>query len=129
MPGKRRLLAVTPAAIGDVEQSIVETLDKLVLQPEDAGLRSLALRYGRTIDESAALAEAAAQLPYDPDTAAQVARLKQRVDAHVVMSELGPKLLAALDALGATPKARAAAGRPPPAGPTSKLTAMRGDAS
>lgn len=102
-----------------------ETLDNLQIQPEDAGIAALAVEYADTIDRAADLAEAAANIPYDPDTAQMVARLKQRVEAHVVMAELGPKLLAALDALGATPKARAMAGKPPPAGQKSKLTALR----
>jgi hypothetical protein len=108
---------------------VAETLGKLALQPEDAALAALAVRYGETIDEAAVLAAAAAAVPFDPDTAVQVARLRQRVEAHVVMADLGPKLLAALDALGATPKARAAAGKPPPPGAASKLTQLREGAS
>lgn len=103
-----------------------ETVGHLQLQPEDAGIAELALRYAETMDRAAELAELAAQVPYDPDTAVQVARLRQRVEAHVVMVDLGPKLQAALDALGATPKSRALAGKPPPAGQASKLTALRG---
>jgi hypothetical protein len=110
-------------------EKVRETLEKLATQPEDAAVRELALQMAEAIDNSAALAEVAAQLPYDPDTAVMVARLKTRVEAQQVMIDLGPKLLAALDALGATPKARAAAGKPPPAGATSKLNAMRGGAA
>ena len=106
-----------------------ETVDKLELQPEDAAVAALAVEYGETIDRAAELADAAGALPYDPDTAAMVARLKARVEAHAVMAELGPKLLAALDAIQATPKARAAAGKPAPAGGKSKLTALRESAS
>jgi hypothetical protein len=122
-----RSAPVPPPA--ELEQSVRETLETLPLRPEDAGLRVLALRYARVIEESRALAEAAAALPYDPDTAVQVARIRDRLAAHAVMSDLGPKLLAALDALGATPKARAAAGKPPPPGATSRLAALRGSAS
>jgi hypothetical protein len=89
-----------------------ETLGQLVLGPEDAAAAALARRYAVTIDEARELAEAAARVPYDPDTAAQVARLRERVQAHVVMVELGPKLLAALDALHATPAARAKVAKP-----------------
>lgn len=97
----------------------------LPLQPEDGAIAELAVRLAATIDAAAELAEAAAAVPYDPDTAVQVARLRQRVDAHVVMAEVGPKLQAALEALQATPRARAQASKPAPAGRKSKLTALR----
>lgn len=128
-PRNRRKLAALPSATpGDMEQAVRETLEKLEEQPEDAGIRALALRYARTIDDSQQLAKEAASLPYDPDTAVQVARLRQRVEAHTVMVDVGPKLLAALDALHATPKARAASTKPPAAGSASKLAALRGGA-
>lgn len=129
MAGPRKLRAAPAPSVGEMTGKVRESLGYLALQPEDAALAALAERIARTIDEAAALAEAAAQVPYDPDTAAQVARLRQRVDAHVVVVDLAPKLQAALDALGATPKARALAGKPPPAGAKSKLSALRGDAS
>lgn len=131
MPGKghttgnRRLRAAAVPSPGELEQEVRETLETLPLRPEDAALRALVLRYARTIDDSRELAEAASALPYDPDTAVQVARMRQRLEAHAVMSDLGPKLLAALDAAGGTPKARAAAGKPPPPGAKSKLAALR----
>lgn len=121
----RKLAAVPAPAVGEMEQAVRETLRNVTESPEDAGVRALALRYGRTIDESRALADAAADLPYDPDTAVMVARLKQRVEAQAVVAELGPKLLATLDALQATPKARAVAGKPAPAAGQSKLSALR----
>lgn len=125
-PRNRRKLASVPAVpAGKMAGKVGETLEKLQLQPEDAAVSALAVEYAETIDNAAELAKAAEAVPYDPDTAAMVARLKTRVDAHVVMSELGPKLLAALTALGATPAARAAAGKPAPAGGKSKLTALR----
>lgn len=119
------LTAVPPVAPGEMEKAVRETLEKLQEAPEDAGVRALALRYARTIDEARKLADEAAQLPYDPDTAAQVARLRQRVEAHTVMVEVGPKLLSALEALQATPRARATAGKPAPVAAVSKLAALR----
>ncbi|QJY51226.1 terminase small subunit [Pseudonocardia broussonetiae] len=101
------------------------TIGHLKLQPEDAAMSALALQYAETIDGAAALAEEAAGLPYDPDTVVMVSRLKQRVEAHVVMVDLGPKLQAALDALGATPKSRMLAGKPAPAAGKSRLTQLR----
>lgn len=110
-----------------MEQAVRETLENVRVAPEDAGVRALALRYGRTIDESRALAKAAEDLPYDPDTAVMVSRLKQRVEAQAVMAELGPKLLATLDALQATPKARAVAGKPATPAGKSKLDELRNE--
>lgn len=108
--------------------AVRDSLATLELRPEDAAIKALAVQYAETIDRAAELAELAADVPYDPDTAAQVARLRQRVEAHVVMVEVGPKLQAALDALGATPKARAAVAKPkPPGAAASRLTALRND--
>jgi len=122
---RRKIAAVPDVPAGGLARFVRETLEKLQLQPEDAAVSALAVEYAETIDNAAELAKAAEALPYDPDTAVMVARLKTRVDAHVVMVDLGPKLLAALDALGATPKARQVAGKPAPAGGKSKLTALR----
>lgn len=105
--------------------SVRQAVGELDLRPEDVAVAALAVEYAETIDRAAVLAQLAADVPYDDDTAAMVSRLKQRVDAHAVMADVGPKLLAALDALGATPKARAAAGRPAPAAGKSRLAAFR----
>lgn len=110
--------------------AVEDTLAQLELAPEDAGIARLALGYARTIDRAEAIAAQAARIPYDPDTSEEVKRLAARVSAQATMADLGPKLLAALDALGATPKARAAqskpgAARPGAAGSASPLTALR----
>lgn len=130
MAGRSRKLASVPdeAPANDrkLTPAVEETLEKLTLQPEDAALARLVLSYARTIDQAAAIAAHAAKIPFDPDTADEVKRLASRVSAQVTMSDLGPKLLAALDALGASPKARAAVGKPAPSGSASKLNAMRG---
>lgn len=108
--------------------AVEETLANVEIRPEDAGLARLALQYARTIDQAAAIAAQAAKIPFDPDTEEELKKLRNRVSAQVTMSDLGPKLLAALDALGATPKARAANAKPG-AAPTSaggRLAALRG---
>lgn len=128
-PRKRNLKAVPAAPTGEMAGFVREAVGKLVLQPEDAAVAELAVRYARTIDDAAELADAAARVEFDPDTAAQVARLKQRVDAHQVMIDVGPKLLAALTALGASPAARAAVGKPAQGGKRSVLAALRDGAS
>lgn len=123
--GRRKLASVPAAPAGGLAEKVRETVEKLQLQPEDVAVAALAVEYAVTIDNAAELARVAEALPFDPDTAAQVARLKTRVEAHAVMADVGPKLLAALDALGATPKARAAAGKPAPGGAKSKLATLR----
>lgn len=126
-PRGRRAVRAAPAPPPDLVVRVREAIDALEakLQPEDVAVAELALRYARTIEEAAELAAAAAEVPYDPDTAVQVQKLRQRVEAHQVMVDVGPKLLAALDALGATPKARATAGKPGQAGKKSALAALR----
>ncbi len=75
----------------------------------DRGAVALARRYAALIEDAAGVAEELERLrPEDETTAAAVARLKARVDAQAVASDLGPKLLAALTALGMTPASRAA---------------------
>lgn len=130
MPPRGRKLAAVPAEprVGTVTAGVLETLGKLELRPEDAALRTLAEEYARTIDRAAVIAAKAAALPTDPDTEEELRKLRARVSAQVTMSDLGPKLLAALVELQATPKARAAAGKPAPAGKTSKLHALRSGA-
>jgi hypothetical protein len=79
------------------------TLRALQLRPEDAGAVKLAAHYAQAIDDAD-----------DPAT---------------TLAMLGPKLLAVLESLGATPKARAALqkGDPPSAaGKLDRLRAARG---
>lgn len=135
VPPRKRNLAAVPdvaeRAKGEIERNVAETLEKLELQPEDAGLRTLALHYARVIDRAEAIAAQARKIPFDPDSADEVKRLAARVSAQVTASDIGPKLLAVLDALGATPKARSAAGgkgTPPKTAAGSALAAMRGGA-
>lgn len=130
MAGRARALRSAPAPVeGEMTRSVRESVGNLELRPEDAGISALAVRFARTIDDAAELAELAAGMPYDPDTAVQLARLRQRVEAHTVMVEVGPKLQAALDALGATPKARAQVLKPAaPGASKSALSALRGGA-
>lgn len=106
---------------------VAETVGKLTLAPEDVALAALAVEYARTIDRAAAIAADAAKVEVTEETADVLDALRKRVAAHAAVSDLGPKLLAALTALGATPRARAAVGKPaPPAGP-SRLAALRND--
>jgi hypothetical protein len=111
---------------------VAESLEALRLAPEDAAAAALAVEYGRTVDRAAAIAAQAdktlraAQAAGDEALVEQVAALRSKVAAQAAVSDLGPKMLAALDALGGTPKARAAKGAPAPAA-GSRLAALRGD--
>lgn len=112
-----------------MSKAVRESVGHLELLPEDAGIAALAVEYAETMDRAAALSTDLANVPYDDDTAQIVARLRTRVEAHAVVAEVGPKLQSALDALGATPKARAQVLKPASGGGTSKLTQLRGGAS
>lgn len=88
-------------------EATAAALDELTAA--DAAALRLARRYGAAIDDAHQVAaELAALLPDDEDVRAQVAALAARVDAITTLDKLGPKLLASLEALGATPRARAA---------------------
>lgn len=113
---------------GKLTRAVRESLENLQVQPEDAGLCALVTEYAVTMDGAAAIAAQVAKLPFDPDTADAVEQLRKRVSAQVTMSDLGPKLLAALDALGATPKARATGGKPAQPATSSRLAVLRGGA-
>lgn len=80
--------------------AVAGTLAALTLKPEDAAAAKLAQRYAAAIDTAGAPAE--------------------------ILDKLGPKLLAALESLGATPAARARLkeGRPASARPGG-LAALR----
>lgn len=85
----------------------LEPLDK-----RDAAVVRLAERYAALIDTAANLAAAAERIleladEGDVDVLGQLAALAARVERQTVLEKLGPKLLAALQQLQATPAARA----------------------
>ena len=91
------------------------------LEPTDIGLVKLLDTYARALDERGSLVQvlagleaALAKAQDEPSAygtayalAIQLDKLKAGLDAHKILTDVGPRLLAALDALGATPKARA----------------------
>lgn len=114
------------------------------ISDRQAPAAALAITYAERIDEcghvglalSAALDQLrlAAQLADEADCAADDANVRAyrkvaaALSAVTVTSELGPKLLAALDALLLTPKAKAAVGQALPAASTaSPLGALRAE--
>lgn len=86
--------------------AVATTITKLELTDVDAAAVRLAERYAATIDDATQIAAELADIDYSEDTAKRVAALAKRVDAQAVIAELGPKLLACLEQLGATPAAR-----------------------
>lgn len=133
VPPKNRHMAPVPASSAPdgpaqpepkgLAHQVHKTLSELDLRPEDAAIASLAVEYAKTIDRAAVIAAQLARLPVTDDLAEEVRKLRAKVTAHATMADLGPKLQAALDALHATPKARASAGKTPPAKP-GKLAAL-----
>ena len=85
-------------------------------EAKDAGLRRLAEVYAAAIDEALDVAIDARKLvtqAEDEDNPFEIAKrllnaLVKYSDANSALEQLGPKLQAALEALGASPKARAA---------------------
>jgi hypothetical protein len=108
----------------------------------DGAAVALVLRYALVIDESAALvselatSHADAVAAGDDNAAANLARLRARVEEAQIIDQLGPKLLSALAALAMTPVSRAAGTRggisgvqTPAAAALDRLRAVRGQAT
>ena len=98
---------------GLVKPAVAVTLEKLGLTDADKAAARLAERYAAAIDDAAVTAADLADLAADVDpgdaaTHKRLAALTARVEAHQVLVDLGPRLLACLESLGASPKARAA---------------------
>lgn len=117
--------------------AVADALTTLKRKPEDIALVRLVEQYAQTIDDAAEIAEQAALIePEDDNQAKRLQALARRVERQVVLAELGPKLQAGLESLGASPKARAAMQKGGPAGgrndagpdsKRSKLDALQSD--
>lgn len=81
--------------------AVHEAVKALQIGPEDSAAVRLALLYAAAIDSN-------------DDQA-----------AYTALNDMGPKLLSALDALGATPKSRGARKGVPPSRAQSRLEALR----
>lgn len=97
MAGKARIRSVDTL----MSAAVAETVANLDLSAEDVAAVRLAQRYAAAIDAAGA------------------------DDLVVVLDRLGPKLVAVLDALGATPRARATLAKVPAPPVDSKLSALR----
>jgi hypothetical protein len=106
---------------GSMTRAVANALAEVPLLPRDAAAAHLARRYAALLDEPVPLARfeeplrvlrALVAAQEDPAAARRhLAKVEDALAAHSVASDLGPKLLAALTALGCTP-----AGRHPKAG-------------
>lgn len=115
-----------------------ETLAALPLGDEDQAAAALAVEYAKQIDSAEAAAKIADRAIKtlmqddvdDKDHEKYVYALAAKVEAATLLTQLGPKLLAVLESLGATPAARARlkGGKPANAAPT-KLQGLRASRS
>lgn len=110
--------------------AVADTVTQLKPAPTDTAAVRLAQRYAALIDraeQAVADAEnAIAELDED-DIAGRhyVTSLRAKVEAQAVLAELGPKLLAVLESLAATPAARAKLKGGAVAGAPSRLQGLR----
>jgi hypothetical protein len=111
------------------------TLGSLALGDEDQAAAALAVEYAKQIDDAEAAGKIAERAistllrdgdAEDRDHEKYVYALAAKVEAATLLAQLGPKLLAVLESLGATPAARARlkGGKPANAVP-SKLSDLR----
>lgn len=92
--------------------AVAETIKALDTADVDAGAVRLAVRYAHDLDEaaviSASLTKALRELEeLSPTLHDKFLTLAVRIEETTVLGNLGPKLLAALEQLAATPAARA----------------------
>ena len=96
---------------GPIAQAVTAALEDACVLDRDAAAVALAKRYAALLDDAERLAEMAALVEPETDTQARkLASLEIAVDAQSVTSDLGPKLLAVLTALGMTPAGRGVKG-------------------
>jgi len=100
----------------DADELVRPAVEKMLaaLQPDqvDAAVVRLAQRYAHDIDEAHLIAASLEPvlreiMALDPKIHDRLLPLAVRIERTAVLASLGPKLLAALEQLGATPAARA----------------------
>jgi hypothetical protein len=97
--------------------SVQAALDAQPPESRDAAVTELALTYARLMDDAAPAAKYAKALGWlesgadseDARASEHTHTIVTALSRHTVASDLGPKLLAALEALRMSPRARAAA--------------------
>lgn len=128
---------------GPMEHAVTEALAARAAtgaDRRDAATERLAVHYAQLVDDAQPAARytrpleliaAACAISDNPEVARAYDTIAAALAEHSVASDLGPKLLAVLDALGLTPKARAATKQTPagaaprPANPLDQLRARR----
>jgi hypothetical protein len=115
---------------GPMTRAVNAALRSASPQSRDGGAVQLAKRYAALIDEAAPAAKYAAALAAlriaveecsDPDAGKHLEKIEIALAAHSVASDLGPKLLATLTALGMTAAGRGKEGGAPVVPVASKL--------
>lgn len=100
---KKRQLRPTEQLLGP---AVAESLQQLGDDPQDVAARRLVERYAAQIDEaavaSAYAAQAAAVADDEPDLRQRLQALEKQLEERNAVEKLGPKLLQALESLGAT---------------------------
>ena len=100
-------------------RAVAAALRAAELRPEDGAAKALAQRYAALIDEAVPLAKydkplralrQAVRESSDPNAEEHLAKIEVALSAHSVASDLGPKLLAVLTALGMPAAGRGAKG-------------------
>lgn len=114
-----------------LEPAVEASLAVLTLAGEDQGAAALARAYARQIDEATRAqlyTERALEAvgDEDPMTRAYIQALAAKVDAKEMFDRIGPKLLAVLESLGATPAGRSRLkGGKVPSAPQNQLERLR----
>lgn len=101
---------------GALERAVRASGRQRGLRADDKAALELALTYARRIDSAEDLSYRTALMlaklaGVDEDLAEEVDRLRAEYSAADTVATFGPKMLASLDALTLTPRARAAVGR------------------
>lgn len=104
---------------GPMVRAVAAGLREADLKPEDAGAKALARRYAALIDDAVPAAKYTEALQVlrravdecsDPTAGKHLEKIEAALAAHSVASDLGPKLLAVLTALGMTAAGRTTKG-------------------
>lgn len=130
-PAPVTLATLVASVTGSVSEALERALVEAKPATRDAGAVALARRYAALVDGAAVLAKHREPLrvlrravdAYDDPEAAGKAfdRIHEALAAHSVASDLGPKLLAALTALGMTVAGRGVKGGEPSGGIAARL--------
>ena len=106
---------------GPQSRALDEALANVTVQSRDRAAVQLARRYCALLDEATPASKyreplllISEALPRDPQIEAAFRKIADALGAHSVASDLGPKLLAVLTALGMTPAGRGAKDGAPP---------------